>query len=363
MGPILEDLVLAYRQVSIELNSATDNPLIDRNRLRTIHGGNFQAMSITSAMEKVRQAAQSMGRMLFTQCTELINPAMSRGLPPNLVFAEPSESFVFKSTDILIASLLSELGYLANPIVPHVQTAEMGNQSLKSLALISARYAMDSLNILKQLAAAHLVAVCQALDLRVFQVRFLAIVHQDFHDELTCNIGPHMTETSALPKQLGDCWKMFTDRLEVNTSLDSTVRIPSAITYLRSSIMQHLTSSKSSFDALKACTERLGDRMLEVYTQTKDQYLQAREAEDWLGRASKRIYDYVRTELSVPTIGLGTLGRQASDEAATKQVIIGDLNEKVRGSMTEHGVYQVLVDCIRELDHTQSQLPVRTSKL
>lgn len=120
LGPMLEDLALAHRQVTTELNAATDNPLIDIRNHRVIHGGNFQAQSITSAMEKVRQAAQLMGRMLFVQCTELINPAMSRGLSPNLVFTEPSESFVFKGTDILIASLLSELGYLANPITPHV---------------------------------------------------------------------------------------------------------------------------------------------------------------------------------------------------------------------------------------------------
>lgn len=60
----------------------------------------------------------------------------------------------------------------------------MGNQSLNSLALISARYTMDSLNILKRLAAAHLIAVCQALDLRVFQSRFLATLHPDFCDEI-----------------------------------------------------------------------------------------------------------------------------------------------------------------------------------
>ncbi|KAL9124138.1 MAG: hypothetical protein Q9217_006505 [Psora testacea] len=171
-GPILEDLVLSYRQVTIELNSATDNPLIDVSSSRMVHGGNFQAKSITSSMEKVRQAGQSMGRILFTQCTELIDPTTSRGLVPNLVIAEPCKSFIFKGPDILIASLLSELGFLANPVASHVQTAQMGNQALNSLALTSARYALDSLDILSQLAAAHMVANCQALGLRVLESRF-----------------------------------------------------------------------------------------------------------------------------------------------------------------------------------------------
>lgn len=86
IGPCIEDLLLAHDQVTVELNSATDNPLVAASSTidhqpRILHGGNFQAKSITSAVEKIRQAAQSIGRMLFTQCTEFINPATSRGLP------------------------------------------------------------------------------------------------------------------------------------------------------------------------------------------------------------------------------------------------------------------------------------------
>ncbi|KAH8797158.1 L-Aspartase-like protein, partial [Xylogone sp. PMI_703] len=96
MGPLLEDLVLAHEQITIELNSTTDNPVIDVQGERVIHGGNFQAVAVTSAMEKVRYALQMMGRMLFAQSTEIMNPSMSNGLPPNLVFDEPSVSYCFK---------------------------------------------------------------------------------------------------------------------------------------------------------------------------------------------------------------------------------------------------------------------------
>ncbi|KAI2615389.1 L-Aspartase-like protein [Hypoxylon sp. NC1633] len=100
-----------------------------------LHGGNFQAKSVTSAIEKARQGIQGIGRMILSQCTELINPATNRGLPPNL------------------------LGFLANP-VNHVQTAEMGNQALNSLALISARYTSTANEVLSQLFAAHLITIC-----------------------------------------------------------------------------------------------------------------------------------------------------------------------------------------------------------
>ena len=360
LGPLLEDFVLAHRQVTNELNSATDNPLIDAKNHRIIHGGNFQAQSITSAMEKIRQGAQLIGRMLFVQCTELINPATSRGLPPNLVFAEPSESFVFKSTDILIASLLSELGYLANPVTPHVQTAEMGNQALNSLALISARYTMDSLSILKQLAAAHLIAVCQALDLRVFQSRFLAILRPEFCDTIARAISSHINDPKSSQNLLADCWKVFLDCFEPATSLDSAVRMTGAMKNLQSLIMPHLKLSNDSVDVLSSCTKHLGDTALRIYLEVRDRYLGAPDTENSLGKAGKRLYAYLRKGLNIPVIGPETLGvKDANNNMRT----IGDLNDRVRGAMTEHSLFKIVAVCVDEVEQKESLTSKRSSKL
>lgn len=170
IGPVLEDFALAYDQLTVELNSVTDNPLVDSETGRVLHGGNFQARAVTSAAEKLRQGLQSIGRMLFTQCTEMINPATSWGLPPNLCSDDPNDSFLFKGLDVVVAGLTSELGFLANPVGSHVQTAEMGNQALNSLALVSARYTLEAVDVLSQIASAHLLALCQALDLRTIEI-------------------------------------------------------------------------------------------------------------------------------------------------------------------------------------------------
>ena len=181
LGPILEDLRLASQQITIECNSVTDNPLIDidshrTSNLRILHGGNFQAKAVTSAMEKVRLAVQTIGQMLFAQCTEIINPRLNYGLPPSLAIDEPSQSFLLKPVDIMIAALQSELGFLSSPAGTHVQSAEMGNQALNSLGLIAARYTHTALDVLSQLAAAHLFTLCQALDLRAMHSRFLEAI-------------------------------------------------------------------------------------------------------------------------------------------------------------------------------------------
>ena len=113
------------------LLEATDNPLFDGETSTAHHGGNFQAMSVTNAMEKTRLAMHHIGKLLFAQCTELMNPSMNRGLPPNLAATDPSHNYFAKGIDIHTAAYVGELGYLASPVSTHVQSAEMHNQAVK----------------------------------------------------------------------------------------------------------------------------------------------------------------------------------------------------------------------------------------
>lgn len=56
IGPQLEDLLSAHLQVTTELNSSADNPLIDVEAKEVHYGANFQAAAVTSATEKTRLA-------------------------------------------------------------------------------------------------------------------------------------------------------------------------------------------------------------------------------------------------------------------------------------------------------------------
>ncbi|KAG8795607.1 hypothetical protein FRC16_010028 [Serendipita sp. 398] len=148
IGPQIEDILHAMQVVTQECNSTTDNPLIDSKARHVYHGGNFQAMAVTNAMEKTRLAAHHLGKILFAQSTELLNPAFNRGLPPSVAATDPSLNYHAKGIDIATAAYLSELGHLANPVSTHIQSAEMHNQSINSLALISARATVAAADVL-----------------------------------------------------------------------------------------------------------------------------------------------------------------------------------------------------------------------
>ena len=202
-----------------------------------LHGGNFQAKAITSALEKVRQGCQSLGRMLSVQRTELINPATNRGLPPNLVVDEPIESFLWKGIDIMVAALQSELGFLANPVGTHVQTAEIGNQALNSLVLISARYTLDALQVLTQLSAAHLFALCQAIDLRALNLRFLETLKGHFTKMLEDAFRQVEELDDGLEMLTKTLWTLFAQRFNETSSIDSSRRLRTIATSLQPTIL------------------------------------------------------------------------------------------------------------------------------
>ncbi|KAJ5692445.1 phenylalanine ammonia-lyase [Penicillium macrosclerotiorum] len=187
VGPYLEDLLLAQRQLEVELNSTSDNPLVDTgdgdgaSSGGVYSGGNFQAAVVTSAMDKARLAIQMIGRMLWSQVTEIINPATNNGLEANLN-ASAHENYTMKGIDINMSAYMSELAALAHPVSAHVMSAEMHNQGINSLALISARRTMEAVDILAHMSACHLYVSCQAVDLRAAHVRFLSTLHNKMKD-------------------------------------------------------------------------------------------------------------------------------------------------------------------------------------
>ncbi|MCJ1476316.1 hypothetical protein MMC13_004982 [Lambiella insularis] len=357
IGPQLEDLTLAHRQLTVESNSTTDNPIIDTPGRRVLHGGNFQAMAVTSAMEKVRPALQIIGRMLFAQCTELINPALSNGLPPNLDADEPSQSFLMKGVDISIAALQAELGFLANPVVSHVQTAEMGNQSLNSLALVSARYTHMALDVLSQLSAAYLYALCQALDLRVLHLRFLETLKPGFEAITDTTFGPVLSELDRL---LAALWLHLQRELHASTKMDSAKRFEHVIESLQPTILS-FAATNCQDDALLVPALRQWIRecttfSLHAFRTSREHYLAHPDPVGFLGPASTRMYTFVRQELQVPFQNGKAPEKQEKDTPVVDFPVIdahsattGSWVSKIYSAIRNGTLFVPVMECLREV--------------
>ncbi|RDB24836.1 Phenylalanine ammonia-lyase [Hypsizygus marmoreus] len=224
LGPQIEDLLESLRTITIECNSTTDNPLVDGETGTIHHGGNFQAMAVTNAMEKTRLSLHHLGKLLFSQCAELVNPAMNRGLPPSLAATDPSLDYHAKGIDIASAAYVAELGYLANPVSTHIQSAEMHNQAVNSLALISGRATINSLEVLSILTASYIYALCQALDLRALQKELVDGMKKIAAEELAESFGQSLSSSEFDVLVIKVCHAMQ-ESLETTSTMDAPERM------------------------------------------------------------------------------------------------------------------------------------------
>lgn len=348
IGPQLEDLALAHEQVTVECNSTTDNPLIDVEGGAIHHGGNFQAASITSAMEKTRSCLQVFGRMLFSQCTELINPAMSNGLPPNLAADDPSTSYTMKGADINVAAYMSELAYLANPVSSHVQTAENGNQAINSLALVSARYTHMAIDCLSMICATYLYVLCQGLDIRVMNRGYLSAIVPAV-TKITANIfGTALKDANTLDKLQSKLLKQYAKQFDLTTSLDSSSRFKTIAEAVQSTLTTALYAHNSlpkQFDALSAIkrwTDEISVTLHDLFLQHQQAYFTAPDATSYLGAASSRMYSYVRKDLQVP-FHKGLADRPTRDN---KLKTIGSNISIIHEAMRSGRLYDPVILCL-----------------
>ncbi|KAL8823511.1 MAG: hypothetical protein Q9191_005790 [Dirinaria sp. TL-2023a] len=306
VGPQLEDLLLADRQISVELNSTTDNPLIDTASQEILSGGNFQAASITSAMEKTRSSLQMLGKMLFAQCTELINPSLNNGLPPNLCTDDPSLSFTMKGLDVSMAAYMSELTFLASPVSFHSQSAEMNNQAINSLALIAARATMQAVEVLSLMCATHLYVTCQALDLRVLHRQFLRDIQTVISTVTTTALGKHVASDSDIAAfsdhactQISEAW-WTASTLDLHARclhvVDSCMNVTSkAFTPIISAL-----SVDGTLEPIERWREEMIAALQDKFVEFRRSFSASPSTREFLGQGAGRMYDFVRQELQVP---------------------------------------------------------------
>jgi phenylalanine ammonia-lyase len=167
-GPLADGLAEIGRQVEVELNSATDNPLIDTDAATSYHGGNFLGQYIGAGMDRLRYLISLLSQHLDAQIALLVTPEFNHGLPACLVGNRSRRvNMGLKGLQIAGNSLVPMLAFLGNGIADRFPThAEQFNQNINSQGFNAANLARRSIEILEQYMAAALIFAVQAADLR-----------------------------------------------------------------------------------------------------------------------------------------------------------------------------------------------------
>ena len=171
MGPIVDALKQIEGQVSIEINSATDNPLIDPENGKDYHGGNFLGQYIGVAMDQLRYHLGLLAKHLDVQIALLVLPEFSNGLPPSLIGnTDRKVNMGLKGLQICGNSIMPMITFYGNSLADRFPThAEQFNQNINSQGLGSANLARHTIDAFHQYMAVALMFGAQAVDLRTYQ--------------------------------------------------------------------------------------------------------------------------------------------------------------------------------------------------
>jgi histidine ammonia-lyase len=112
-GAVRDALAHAHRIVEVEINSATDNPLIFAEVKEILSGGNFHGEPLALAFDYAAIAVADLGTMAERRVERLVNPDLS-GLPAFLAM-QPGLNSGMMIAQVAAASLISENNVLAHP--------------------------------------------------------------------------------------------------------------------------------------------------------------------------------------------------------------------------------------------------------
>ena len=168
LGPVADCLDRVRDQLEVEMNSTTDNPLVDPVEARFFHGGNFLAEYVATAMDSLRAHLALACKHVDVQVATLMAPEHSGGLPPSLVGNTAlTVNTGLKGLQILGNSIMPLVTYFAAPIADRFPThAEQFNQNINSQSYGAARLAREQIELARRHLAVALVAVTQAVELK-----------------------------------------------------------------------------------------------------------------------------------------------------------------------------------------------------
>ncbi|MGG7606065.1 HAL/PAL/TAL family ammonia-lyase [Massilia sp. BKSP1R2A-1] len=167
---VLSDALPFFRTtIENELNSANDNPIIDPDGERVLHGGHFYGGHIAFAMDGMKNAVANLADLMDRQMALLVDPRYSNGLPANLSGMQGDRAAIshgLKALQISVSAWTAEALKLTMPASVFSRSTECHNQDKVSMGTIAARDCLRVVELVEQVAAAMLVTMRQCLWLR-----------------------------------------------------------------------------------------------------------------------------------------------------------------------------------------------------
>jgi len=163
-GAVRDALDYVTRTHVVEMNAATDNPMVFADTGEILSGGNFHGQPVAIAADLLAIAAAELGAISERRTDRLVNPALS-GLPAFLAREGGLQSGLMMA-HVTAAALASESKTLSHPASVDSIPTSAGREDHVSMGPTAAWKASRVVSNTARVLAVELLAACEALEFR-----------------------------------------------------------------------------------------------------------------------------------------------------------------------------------------------------
>lgn len=164
LGPIYETLANVESTVVGELNSVSDNPVVDVENRIVLHGGNFHGDYISFEMDKLKIALTKLAMLAERQLNYLMHDKLNGVLPPFVNLGRLGLNYGMQAIQFTATSTAAECQTLSMPNYVHSIPNNNDNQDIVSMGTNSALIAAKVLDNAFQVMAIHSMTLANAVD-------------------------------------------------------------------------------------------------------------------------------------------------------------------------------------------------------
>ncbi|HLI92732.1 MAG TPA: aromatic amino acid ammonia-lyase [Puia sp.] len=164
LGPVHDTVCQAEKVLVDELNSVSDNPIVDHLNHNIFHGGNFHGDYVSLEMDKLKIAITRLSMLSERQLNYLLNDRLNQKFPPFLNLGILGVNFGMQGVQFTATSTVAENQTLSFPMYVHSIPNNNDNQDIVSMGSNAALLAKKVIDNSFEVLVIQLMALAQAVD-------------------------------------------------------------------------------------------------------------------------------------------------------------------------------------------------------
>ena len=177
LGAQLDTIERAHQTITIEINSTTDNPIIDVEGGRFLHGGNFHGEYIAMAVDQVKAALIKLTMLSERRINFFVNRAVNKTFSPFLNLKQPGLNMGLQGLQFVATSTTAQSQSLAFPHAIHSIPTNADNQDIVSMGCDAALIMEKVIENAYILLTIELTTLAQAVDATGVEAKLSAPSH------------------------------------------------------------------------------------------------------------------------------------------------------------------------------------------